>query len=174
MIGNPGASGAAGATGRNGATGVAGGDGTPGDPGGAFGGGIFVSGGTLTIDYVTVADNSALDPPGNPSIAGGGAYQSGAGAMTAASCLFGGNSAPKGADYAGKITASNTLFQTAPTGTVTGSGNITGVNPLFSTAGLQNNGGPTQTLSLQPGSPAIGKAGTTTGLFTDDLAARPG
>ncbi len=166
--GNAGASGAAGATGRNGATGVAGADGTPGDGGDAFGGGMFVSGGTLTIDYVTVADNSALDPPGNPSIAGGGAYQSGAGAITVASSLFGGNSAPKGADYAGKVTANNSLFQTAPTGTVTGSGNLTGVNPLFTPGGLQNNGGSTQTISLQPGSPAIGKAGTTTGLFTDE------
>ena len=88
--------------------------------------------------------------------------------MTAASCIFGGNSAPKGADYAGKVTAKNSLFQTAPTGTVTGSGNLTGVNPLLSPTGLQNNGGPTQTISLEPASPAIGKAASTPGLFTDE------
>ena len=166
-VGKTGAVGPSGQNGRNGATGAVGADGAPGDGGDALGGGIFVSGGTLTLDYVTVAANSAVDPPGIPSIAGGGAYQSGAGAITVASSLFGGNSAPKGADYAGKVTANNSLFQTAPTGTITGSGNLTGVNPMFTTAGLQNNGGPTQTLSLEPGSPAIGKAATITGLFTD-------
>ena len=154
--------------GHIGAPGVAGADGAAGDSGDAFGGGIFVSGGSLILDYVTVVANSAVDPPGNSSRAGGGAYQSGAGAITVASSLFGGNSAPKGADFAGKVTANNSLFQTAPTGTVTGSGNITGVNPLVVPGGLQNNGGPIQTISLEPGSPAIGKGSATTGLFTDE------
>ncbi len=69
-----------------------------------------------------------------------------------------------------KVTASNSLFQTAPTGTVTGTGNLTGVNPLLATAGLQNNGGPTQTVGLQAGSPAIGKAGNPDSLITDRAA----
>jgi hypothetical protein len=167
-VGLTGAGGPNGQNGRNGATGVIGADGAQGDGGIAVGGGIFVSGGTLTLDYVTVTANSALDPPGKSSRAGGGVYQSGAGAVTVASSIFGGNSAPKGADYAGKVTANNSLFQTAPTGTVTGTGNITGVNPLFTPGGLKNNGGPTQTISLEPGSPAIAKAGTITGLFTDE------
>ena len=166
--GKAGADGRDGLDGADGRAGAAGDEGAPGDDGNAFGGGIFVSGGTLSLAHATVAGNGALDPPGHSSRAGGGAYQSGAGAVTAASCIFGGNSAPKGADYAGKVTAKNSLFQTAPTGTVTGSGNLTGVNPLLSPAGLQNNGGPTQTISLEPGSPAIGKAASTPGLFTDE------
>ncbi len=53
----------------------------------------LVSGGTLTLNHATVAGNQAVDPPANSSRAGGGAYQSGAGAVVAGSSIFGGNSA---------------------------------------------------------------------------------
>jgi hypothetical protein len=34
-------------------------------------------------------------------------------------------------------------------------GNIVGVDPMLDPAGLQDNGGPTETIDLLPGSPAI-------------------
>lgn len=42
-------------------------------------------------------------------------------------------------------------------GTFTSS-DLLNVDPMFSSAGLADNGGPTQTISLQPGSPAIDQA----------------
>jgi len=163
----PGHGGDGGAGGTGGPGGYGGDGGLPGKDGDANGGGIFVSGGSLSLDHVTVASNSALDPPGNSSVAGGDAYQSGTGGVVAGSCLFGGNAAALGADYAGNVTASNSLFQTAPTGTVTGSNNQTSVNPELGTGGLQNNGGPTETVLLKSTSPAIAQAGNPQGLFTD-------
>ena len=99
---------------------MAGNDGNTGDGGSGFGGGVFVGGGTLTFNNSTVALNEVNDPPGPPVFEGGGVFQSGTGAVTADNSLFAGNTAPVGADFAGNVTASNSLFQTAPTGTYSG------------------------------------------------------
>src|SRR5205807_10092448 len=58
---------------------------------------------------------------------------------------------------------------------ITGSttGNQLGVDPLFDTKGLQDNGGPTKTIALRPNSPAIDK-GDSGGSITDQRGfARP-
>jgi hypothetical protein len=165
-----------GATGRPGAAGFHGAHGTiatqgaagnPGKVGTASGGGIFVSGGSISLNHVTVANNGSPNSPGSSSRAGGGVYQSGTGAVAAMSCIFGGNRAATGPDYAGSVTASDSIFQTAPSGTLSGSGNMQGVNPGLNSAGLEPNGGPTRTISLANTSPAIGAAGNPQGLFTD-------
>jgi hypothetical protein len=70
----------------------------------------------------------------------------------------------------GTLNASNCLIQNLPAGTINGinTANITGVAPLLGP--LQDNGGPTQTLALLPGSPAIDKGSNAlipTGLTTD-------
>ena len=82
-------------------------------------------------------------------------------------CLLAGNSAANGADYAGNVVASDCLFQTQPTGTLSGSNNLVNLDPLLDPKGLQNNGGPTETIALQSGSPAIGRAASSTSLLTD-------
>src|SRR5262249_55943785 len=66
------------------------------------------------------------------------------------------------------VNAAADLFQTAPAvGVVNGTStaNISGVNPMLGP--LQNNGGPTQTMALLPGSPAIDHGSNPAGLTTD-------
>ncbi len=165
--GAKGKKGGSGAGADHGQTGTAQNGGVPGKLGAALGGGIFINSGTITLNHITVALNKAVDPPGGSSFSGGGVFASGSGGVTASSSLFGGNSATKGADVSGNINATNSLFQTAPTGTLTGSKNLTGVNPGLNPAGLQDLGGPTETIALTATSPALGKAGNPRDLYTD-------
>src|SRR5207302_1659598 len=46
---------------------------------------------------------------------------------------------------------------TGPGGFLNATGDQRNTDPLLDPAGLQNNGGPTRTIALQPGSPAIDK-----------------
>ena len=161
------ANGMNGASGANGGTGMAGDDGNPGTGGPGLGGGVFVGGGALTLDNSSVALNTVPDPPGPNSFEGGGVFQSGTGTVSANSSLFAGNTAPVGDDFVGDVTATNSLFQTAPTGSYSPSRNLVGVDPLLSAAGLQSNGGPTETIALKSGSPAIGKASNPLSLSVD-------
>ncbi len=138
-------------------------------PGGS-GGGIW-SAGTLTVTDSTLSNNSA-------SVSGGGIYiDGGTGKIT--NSTLSGNSAGIGGGiiaYRGTLTLANTIvaMNTAQTGadvdgTVSSKGyNLIGdssggsgfvatdllnLNPLLGT--LQNNGGPTETMALLAGSPAI-------------------
>ncbi len=157
-IGGPGGKGGSNSLG-NGAPGVGG---LPGD---AHGGGAYVAGGTVSLFNSTVALNTQT---GGGS--GGGVVQV-AGTVAAYSTLFAGNGA---VDYSGKITANNSLFQAAPpSGTITGAGNLIGINPLLAAAGLASNGGPTQTIALQAGSPAINAGSNPKNLFTDQRGDSP-
>jgi Bacterial Ig-like domain/Calx-beta domain len=152
-----GADGTAGAAGAPGTPGVAGRSGNDAE---ATGGGVAVIGGTATLDNTTVALNT-----------GGGFAASGVD-VVATSSLFAGNGP---ADYQGSITATDSFFQTAPSGAVSGSGNLVGVDPLLATAGLTNNGGPTDTIALQAGSPALGAGSNPEHVLTDQRgAARSG
>ena len=142
-----GAGGTGGAGGAGGSNGLGkGAAGQAGQAGESDGGALYVNGGAVDLFNSTVALNTQT---GDGS--GGGVVQV-KGTVTATSTLFAGNGT---VDYSGDINATNSLFQTAPTdGTVTGSNNLIGDNPLLATAGLANNGGPTQTIALageQPG-----------------------
>jgi CSLREA domain-containing protein len=122
-----------------------------------FYGGAIVNGGTMTITNSTLSGNSA------PNDAGG--ITNGA-SLTISNSVLDGN------------TGGNCFNLTIPTFTVTltnggyntssdascsfgsstgANGQIIGdnVNPLLSSSGLQFNGGPTQTIALQPTSPAV-------------------
>ncbi len=143
-----------------------GGSGGPGGKGGSYGlgngpagssgsagigsaGAAYVNGGTVSLDNSTVALNTQS---GGGSV--GGVLQA-AGTVNAVSTLFAGNGP---IDYAGGLNATDCLIQALPKGdAIAGTGNLIGVNPLLAAAGLANNGGPTQTIALQTGSPAIGK-----------------
>jgi hypothetical protein len=116
-----------------------------------FGGGIFHEG-TLTLINCTVAGNMALD--------GGGIFNDDSidavpGSAILANTIVAGNHAPNDADIFGSVTANYCLIQD-PGGIrfATGSSNnILFQDPLLGPLG--NYGGPTETMPLLPGSPAI-------------------
>jgi hypothetical protein len=139
------------------------------------GGGIFNENiGRLTVSNSTLSGNSTTSH-------GGGIDNNGT--ATVSNCTLSGNSAVNGGGIRnfGMLALNNTIVANGPSGgdvsnvyegTITGSDNliqdgliqdgsggladtITG-DPKLDPNGLQNNGGPTQTIALQTGSPAIG------------------
>ncbi len=112
-----------------------------------FGGGISVSG-TSNFINSTVANNSA---------ATGGGLRGNGYSVTASNSIFAKNNITVGdPDFSGTLTSRGynligNTFGTTITGTT--AGNLLNVDPLLGP--LQNNGGPTATLALLPGSPAI-------------------
>ncbi|HKD68655.1 MAG TPA: choice-of-anchor Q domain-containing protein, partial [Candidatus Binataceae bacterium] len=129
------------------------------------GGGLFVAGGSVNLVGLTIASNHAKDggfPRG--SSLGGGICNSGATSLVGDSTLIGNNSntnptsgASSGPDVSGAITLSYSLMSQTEGAIITDNGhNILGVDPLLDPTGLQDNGGPTETVALQQGSPAIG------------------
>ncbi|MGD0075802.1 MAG: choice-of-anchor Q domain-containing protein, partial [Candidatus Binataceae bacterium] len=137
-------------------------------------GGAIDNGGTLTVTNSTFSGNNA-------SYYGGGIWNGGT--LTVTNSTFSGNSSTGGiignggngtTTISNSILAANTALNCSGTitnggynisddatcgfGTSTGAnGDTIGdyVNPLLSVGGLANNGGPTQTIALQSGSPAI-------------------
>ncbi|HQR11561.1 MAG TPA: IPTL-CTERM sorting domain-containing protein [Casimicrobiaceae bacterium] len=132
----------------------------------SVGGGIYFyneGGSVLTIQNSTIANNT-----------GGGIYLYNANAtaqLLLASTIVANNTV---ADIDGsgppQFTANNSLIRVPAAGAViAGSGNITGQDPLL--GALANNGGPTQTMALQAGSPAINSGSNPAGLAFDQRGA---
>ena len=116
------------------------------------GGGIFSSG-TLTAINCTIVNNSGFGG------SGGGLDVSGT--STVENTIVANNAATIGVNVAGTLTsASNDLFSTSPN-IASGGANLINTNPQLNPSGLQNNGGPTQTIAEVQGglsnSPGIGK-----------------
>jgi RTX calcium-binding nonapeptide repeat (4 copies) len=140
------------------------------------GGGLWMgsgdNGGTLNVRNSTVSDNRAEN--------GGGVYGSGthtslvlAGSLIAGSTatgdgddLFGNGFGDSGVDSA----AFNLIGDPGNSGVTTAGGNLIGVDPLLSP--LADNGGPTPTRALKPGSPAK-DAGPTSGAPATDQRGSP-
>jgi predicted outer membrane repeat protein len=136
----------------------------------ADGGGIFAIR-DLDISHSTITDN---ETQGSQAIGGGVAVLSTAGTRTLAvthSILQGNSSVPLGDDMgflgAGTVAVAtsysvlgtNSVLTAAQSAAINGgTGNLLNVNPLL--GALQNNGGPTLTHALLPGSPAINKGNT--------------
>lgn len=125
----------------------------------AMGGGLQFEQGDATLTNVTVVGNKAV---GTVDTAGGG-IQGSATNITLTNTLVALNTAGYAPDYNGTVsTSSHNLV-----GNASGSGGFsaahgdllgTTANPLNPQLGpLANNGGPTMTLALLPGSPAIAK-----------------
>ncbi len=125
------------------------------------GGGLYVAGGAVTIDHSTIADNGAYGGPSDfgrwGSGAGGGIYNAaGADALQMHDTIVSDNTAVVGSalDLSGSITSQgHNLIGNAMGGSGFVASDLLNVNPLLGP--LQNNGGPTQTMALLAGSPAI-------------------
>ncbi|MBP7691797.1 MAG: right-handed parallel beta-helix repeat-containing protein [Anaerolineales bacterium] len=114
-----------------------------------IGGGIW-SGGTLTMTHSTVSGNSA-------DTGGGIAYTGGA--INLGGTLVAGNSSPSGPDISGAVySLGYNLIGSTASATITGitTGNLidAAAAPL-NLGSLANNGGPTLTMALGPGSVAL-------------------
>jgi predicted outer membrane repeat protein len=116
------------------------------------GGGISTGGQSVTIRNSTITGNSATDP--NNGI-GGGIYVGGP--MTVLNTIIAKNMGHAGSDVYGNLGSQGHNLLGNPVGA---SGwvdtDLLHVDPLLDPNGLQNNGGPTQTIALVPGSPALG------------------
>jgi hypothetical protein len=167
------------------------------------GGGFFNNQATLTITHSTISGNTASPNNATAPYAGGGLYNGGTLALThstvsrnrapyggglfnwtsgqstftnsiIASNLHGGDCYP---DYQGSVTSVGSNLDSDGSCRLTASTDRPGVNPLLGP--LQNNGGPTSTHALLPGSPAIdaipwGTNGCGTTLYSDQRwRARP-
>ncbi len=144
---------------------------------GGFGGGVFNYIATANLTDCTVSGNAAA-PGGGGGLANYGYGNIPAGPATLTNTIVAGNTSSVGAsDIAGtNVSGSDNLIGTGGSGGLTNGvdGNIvlTSLTEL-GLAPLGNNGGPTQTLALLPGSPAIGAGviadypGTTTPITTD-------
>ena len=155
------------------------------------GGGIF-NNGTLTVSNCTLFGNSAHGGGGinnalsatlinctfssNTASSGGGVYNFNGGTMTLANSILktgvsGGNivndaSTLTSQGYNLSNDAAGGDSTTGPGGFLNAQGDQRNTDPQLDPAGLQNHGGPTQTIALLPGSPAIDK-GKSFGLTTD-------
>ncbi len=108
------------------------------------GGGLVV--GTLTVTNCTLSGNSA-------SATGGGMFDP-FGTVTLANTIIAGNTAPTRPDLDGPIASLGyNLIGNSSGGGGFAASDLLNVNPLLGP--LQNNGGPTATMALLPGSPAI-------------------
>src|SRR5579884_1121992 len=125
----------------------------------AYGGGLYVASGGLTLSNDTLSGNQVRSGSGgNGGIGGNGG--SGGGGSPGGNGSSGGDGSKGGGfgpDVSGTVTRSNHDLLGDPSGSsgfgTPGSGDLLNVNPDLGP--LQNNGGPTQTMALLPGSPAI-------------------
>jgi len=114
-----------------------------------FGGAIWTNG-TLTASNVTISDNNAV---GGTASAGGGVYEYDGEGGTAVlqNSIVANNSS--GGNCSGNITSKGYNLSNDNSCNFTGPGDLQNANPLLGP--LQYNGGPTKTMALGAGSPAI-------------------
>jgi parallel beta-helix repeat protein len=124
----------------------------------AFGGGVQVTSGSLTIRNSTIAFNSVSDGKG-----GGIGCATGA-AIDLESTIVSDNQASGGPDASGSVTANFSLISNLAGATVTGGKNVTGSAKLLP---LADNGGPTRTHALPPNSLAVDAGANPAGVATD-------
>jgi hypothetical protein len=142
----------------------------PGGNGGpAAGGGIRVAAGAVEVHHSTFSGNRATGGLGGyddiygfgPSGVGVGGGISNASLLNARNTIVAGNSADLSYDFDGALTSlGHNLIGNTTGGSGYAASDLQNVNPLLGP--LQNNGGPTQTMALLAGSPAI-DAGDNTG-----------
>jgi hypothetical protein len=109
---------------------------------GNSGAGLYNQSGTAALTHVTLSGNAGFSQ-----------LYSGSGPVTVTGSIIAGNAAPINCStpYA-SLTDGGHNLQTNDTSC---GGTITVIDPLLDPAGMRSNGGPTQTIALLPGSPAI-------------------
>jgi hypothetical protein len=157
--------------------------------GSGYGGAIFNLDGNLNLTFCTLAGNTVAVGSGssvgsNGNVAGGDLYNLAYGnatttgtAVSATAAIFDSILADSqgGVDLVnnavnGKHTNTATVTLQGPNLVMSSTGTISGTSPLTANpqlGPLQNNGGPTMTMALQPGSPAIGAGMAIAGVTTD-------
>jgi hypothetical protein len=177
--------------------GGAGPTGQAGNGGSGVGGGLFVAAATVTLTNDTLSANQAqggtdgsVGPQGDGGNASGGRLYVGAGATTLTNTLIAQDTVTAGVgviagsatdpDVSGNVTSSDHDLVGDGSGSnlsngVNGDQVGTSASPINPKLGpLQNNGGPTQTMALLPGSPAIDAGDSTApGLPTTDQRGDP-
>lgn len=119
-------------------------------------GGVSNSGGSLTVTNSTLSGNSVSEPNGGFLPPVGGMSNVFGGTLTVANSLI---SSQSGGPNCFGLTASSDGGYNLDDGTSCGfsaaNHSLSSTNPLLDPAGLKDNGGPTQTIALVPGSPVI-------------------
>ncbi len=128
--------------------------------GNGIGGGLYIAGGTVSINNSTFADNQAIGGAGphlGPGTGSGGGIDNaaGAGALQMYDTILADNTASTAnPDLNGSVTSlGHNLIGNTNGGSGFVASDLVNVNPQLGP--LQNNGGPTQTMALLAGSPAI-------------------
>lgn len=119
-------------------------------------GGISNSGGSLTLTSGTVSGNSVSEPNGGFLPPVGGISNFFGGTLTVGNTLIAGQSG--GPNCFGLGVSSDggyNLDDGTSCGFSPANHSLSNTNAMLDPAGLKNNGGPTQTIALLPGSPAI-------------------
>ena len=136
--------------------------------GGGFGGAIFNGGGgsTMNITNSTFANNSASN---NET---GGIYNTGT--VNIGESIVANNTGGNCSSTFGTQNDQGYNLESATDCGFTGTGDLHNTDPKLDPNGLQNNGGPTQTVALQQNSPAIDQIPLASCLSTDQRGdARP-
>ncbi len=129
-----------------------------GSPGNGLGGGLYIETGTVSINNSTFAGNQASGGSspllGTTGTGAGGGICNQAGTLQMHDTLLADNAADVGPDLDGGVTSlGHNLIGNATGGSGFAASDLLNVNPQLGP--LQNNGGPTETMALLPGSPAI-------------------
>ena len=122
------------------------------------GGGLYVAGGTVSIDHSTLAGNQALGGPGDspPGFGYGGAIDNATAqsALTIYDTILADGYSDYGPNLFGSLTSlGHNLVDNSTDGSGFAATDLLNVNPRL--GALQDNGGPTQTMALLVGSPAV-------------------
>jgi uncharacterized repeat protein (TIGR01451 family) len=121
-------------------------------------GGIANDGGNLSMTNVTLARNDATEPNGGFVPPAGGISNRDGGQLTLTNSLIAQQSdGPNCLLLSTTDDAGYNLDDGTSCGFGTANNSLSSTNPQLDPAGLQDNGGQTQTIALQPGSPAIDK-----------------
>jgi hypothetical protein len=112
--------------------------------GGILNGGLFQSNGTLVINNSTLSGNSASGGTG------GGIYNVKGSTVVLQNSIVANNT---GGNCSGTLTSNGYNLSSDDSCSFNGPGDLNNTEPLLGR--LQNNGGPTQTMALRQGSPAI-------------------
>jgi hypothetical protein len=130
------------------------------------GGGIRNHSDDLTVINSTITGNTAAPWTEEESTGGGGIMNLGSVRTRVQNSIIANNNAE---DLRGGFISNgyNIIGNTARSTGFGATGDQLDVNPLLDPNGLQNNGGPTLTIALQPNSPAIDKGRTIANVSTD-------